>query len=308
MFFKQQNNTFRGDGHNPRPHRSSSSRSGSSISSHDFDTPRSYGGGRDVEAPRSYGPKDYETRRPKEKEMIFGIRAVIEAIDAGKTLDKVLVRRDMSSVLSRELMEKLEGLPTPVQKVPVEKLNQFTDKNHQGVIAFLSPVEFTPIDLLVPSLFDEGKVPFLVVLDGVTDVRNFGAIARTCACAGADAVIVPARGGAAINGDAIKTSAGALHTLPVCKVENMQNALQYLKDSGVQLVAATEHATQLYTEADMTGPVAIVMGSEDLGIFPANLALCDTKVKLPMQGTIESLNVSVAAGVFMYEVVRQRGI
>lgn len=251
--------------------------------------------------------KDYETRRPKEKEMIFGIRAVIEAIDAGKTLDKILLRRDMSSSLSRELNQRLEGLTTPVQKVPVEKLNQFTDKNHQGVIAFLSPIEFTSLENLVPMLYEAGKVPFLVVLDGVTDVRNFGAIARTCACAGVDALVIPARGGAAINGDAVKTSAGALHSLPVCKVENMQNALRFLKDSGITVVAATEHTDSLYTQADMTGPVAIVLGSEDKGIFPANLELCDTKVKLPMHGRIESLNVSVAAGVFIYEVVRQRG-
>ena len=251
--------------------------------------------------------KDYETRRPKEKEMIFGIHAVIEAIDAGKTLDKILLRRDMSSSLSRELNQRLEGLTTPVQKVPVEKLNQFTDKNHQGVIAFLSPIEFTSLENLVPMLYEAGKVPFLVVLDGVTDVRNFGAIARTCACAGVDALVIPARGGAAINGDAVKTSAGALHSLPVCKVENMQNALRFLKDSGITVVAATEHTDSLYTQADMTGPVAIVLGSEDKGIFPANLELCDTKVKLPMHGRIESLNVSVAAGVFIYEVVRQRG-
>ena len=253
-------------------------------------------------------PRDYETRRPKEKEMIFGIRAVIEALDAGKTLDKIMLRRDMSSSLARELMEKLEGIPTPVQKVPVEKLNQFTDKNHQGVIAFLSPIEFTPIENLLPMLFEEGKTPFLVVLDGVTDVRNFGAIARTCACACVDAIIVPQRGGAAINGDAIKTSAGALHSLPICKVENLQDALRYLRDSGVKLVAATEHATMLYTEADFSGPVAILMGSEDVGIHPANLDLCETRVKLPMAGTIESLNVSVAAGIFIYEVIRQRSL
>jgi len=251
-------------------------------------------------------PKDYETRRPKEKEMIFGIRAVIEAIEAGKTLDKILLRRDMSSSLARELLEKLEGLPTPVQKVPVEKLNQFTDKNHQGVIAFISPVEFQSLENLVPMLFEQGKTPFLVVLDGVTDVRNFGAIARTCACAGVDALVVPSRGGAAINGDAVKTSAGALHTLPVCKVDNLQEALRFLRDSGISLVAATEHATSVYTSADFRGPLALVMGSEDKGIFPANLDLCNVRVKLPMVGTIESLNVSVAAGVFIYEVVRQR--
>lgn len=253
-------------------------------------------------------PREYETRRPKEKEMLFGIRAVMEAIDAGKTLDKILLRRDMSSALAKELLQKLEGLPTPVQKVPVEKLNQYTDKNHQGVIAFVSPIEFESLENLIPKLYEEGKVPFVVVLDGVTDVRNFGAIARTCACAGVDALVIPERGGAAINGDAVKTSAGALHTLPVCKVQNLQNALRYLHESGLTVVAATEHAEDEYTEAKLTGPIAIVMGSEDKGIYEENLKLCSLQVRLPMQGVIESLNVSVAAGIMIYEVVRQRKI
>ncbi len=250
---------------------------------------------------------EYKTRRPKEKEMIFGIRAVIEAIDAGKVLDKILLRRDMSSTLAKELLKKLMGTTTPVQKVPVEKLNQFTDKNHQGVIAFLSPIDFHRVEDIVPALYEEGKVPFLVVLDGITDMRNFGAIARTCVCAGADALIIPAKGGVSINGDAIKTSAGALHHLPVCKVENMQNTLDFLRESGLSLVAATEHATKNYTAADLTQPLAIVMGSEDLGIFPENLKRCNEQVRIPMTNTIESLNVSVAAGVMLYEVVRQRG-
>jgi len=238
--------------------------------------------------------------------MIFGIRAVIEAIDAGKTLDKVLLRRDMSSAIGRELIAKLKDVPTQIQRVPVEKLNQFTDKNHQGVIAFLSPVEFTPLESLVPTLFEQGKVPFLMVLDGITDVRNFGAIARTCECAGVDGIVIAARSGVAVNGDAIKTSAGALHTLPVCKVANMQEALLYLRESGLRIVAATEHSTQNYTEVDMRQPLAIIMGSEEHGIFGANLDLATDKVRIPMNGKIESLNVSVAAGVMIYEAVRQR--
>lgn len=252
--------------------------------------------------------KNYDTRRPKEKEMIFGIRAVIEALDAGKVLDKILLRRDMSSAIGRELIDKLNAyqLMAAVQRVPVEKLNQYTDKNHQGVIAFLSPIEFYRVEDKVQNLFEAGKVPFLVVLDGVTDVRNFGAIARTCSCAGVDALIIGTRGGAAVNGDAIKASAGALHSLPVCKVDNMQNALRYLRESGIKLVAATEHTQRNYTEADMTLPVAIVMGNEEKGIYEENLKLCDEQVRIPMVGTIESLNVSVAAGVFVYEVVRQR--
>ena len=249
----------------------------------------------------------YQTRRPKEREMIFGIRAVMEPIDAGKELDKILIRRDLSSALARELLEKLQGTVTPVQRVPVEKLAQYTDKNHQGVIAFLSPIAFHRLGDLVPSIYEAGRTPLLVVLDGVTDMRNFGAIARTCACAGADAVIIPSRGGVSINGDAVKTSAGALHTLPVCKVAQMQQALQFLRDSGITLVAATEHSTKNYTAADMSRPTAIVMGSEDTGIYEENLKLCNEQVRIPMQGTIESLNVSVAAGIMLYEAVRQRG-
>ena len=240
--------------------------------------------------------------------MIFGIRAVIEAIEAGKVLDKVLLRRDMTSSIGRELLQKLDGTGTPVQKVPMEKLNQFTDKNHQGVIAFLSPIEFTPLDSLVQSLYDVGKTPLLVMLDGVTDVRNFGAIARTCVCAGVDALIIGSRGSVAINGDAVKASAGALHHLPICKVENLQNALRYLQESGLRLVAATEHTDRSYTEVDMTVPTCIVMGSEERGIYEENLKLCTDQVRLPMTGVIESLNVSVAAGVFIYEAVRQRNL
>ena len=258
------------------------------------------------EIKREHTKRSYDTKRPPEKEMIFGVRAVMEAIDAGKVLDKVLVRRDMSSAIGRELLIKLEGTGTQIQRVPLEKLNQFTDKNHQGVIAFLSPIEFTPLDSLVQSLYDEGKTPLLMMLDGVTDVRNFGAIARTCVCAGVHALIIGTRGSAAINGDAVKASAGALHSLPICKADNLQNALQYLKESGLRIVAATEHTDRNYTEVDMTVPTCIVMGSEEKGIYEENLKLCTDQVRLPMTGVIESLNVSVAAGVFIYEAIRQR--
>ena len=256
--------------------------------------------------PTKQTPGDYKVRRPKQSEMIFGIRAVIEAIEAGKVIDKILIRRDLSSALAKELLQKLQGLPTPVQRVPAERLSQYTDKNHQGVIAFLSPIDFHRLEDIIPALYEQGKTPLLVVLDGITDMRNFGAIARTCACAGVNAVVIPARGGVSINGDAVKTSAGALHALPVCKVENMQSALRFLRDSGLSVVAATEHTDKTYTQADFTCPVAIVMGSEDTGIYEENLRLCNEKVSIPMSGTIESLNVSVAAGIMIYEVLRQR--
>ena len=224
-------------------------------------------------------------------EMIFGVRAVIEAIQAGKEIDKILVKKDIQSDLSKELFAALKGTLIPVQRVPVERINRITRKNHQGVIAFL---------------FEQGKNPFFVMLDGVTDVRNFGAIARTCECAAVDAVIIPARGSASVNADAVKTSAGALHTLPVCREQSLRSTLQYLKDSGFRIVAATEKGDYDYTKADYTGPLCIIMGAEDTGVSYDNLALCDEWVKIPMLGTIESLNVSVAAGILIYEAVKQR--
>lgn len=251
---------------------------------------------------------NYNNKQRPEKDMIFGIRAVLEAIQAGKEIDKILVRRDMTSELSRELFTALNGLEVPVQKVPIEKLNKLTMKNHQGVIAFISPVTFQHIEDIIPGIFESGKMPFIVVLDGITDVRNFGAIARTCECAGVDAIVVPLKGGAALNGDAVKTSAGALLKIPVCREHNITEALKYLAASGMKLIAATEKASQNYTEASMSEPIAIVMGSEDDGVSAENLRICDHMVRIPLLGTIDSLNVSVAAGVLIYEAVRQRGI
>lgn len=248
----------------------------------------------------------YQKKARPEKDMIFGIRAVIEAIQAGKDIDKILLRRDMSSELARELFAILEGMNVPVQKVPLEKLNRITMKNHQGVIAFISPVTYQRIEDIIPGIYEEGRVPFIVVLDNVTDVRNFGAIARTCECAGVDAIVVPMKGGAALNADAVKTSAGALMKIPVCREENIGNALKFLASSGIKLIAATEKTDQNYTQADMKDPVAIVMGSEDEGIAPEHLRICNELVSIPLAGTIESLNVSVAAGVLIYEAVRQR--
>lgn len=250
----------------------------------------------------------FKTKQRPEKEMIFGIRAVIEAVQAGKDIDKILIRRDMTSDLSKELFTAIENRIIPVQKVPLEKLNRITTKNHQGVIAFISPIVFQRIEDIIPQVYEAGRNPFVVVLDGVTDVRNFGAIARTCECAGVDAIVIPARGGAAINADAVKTSAGALMTIPVCREENLRNALKFLIDSGLKLVAATEKAADIYTQTTYTDPVAILMGSEDEGIAPEHLRLCDSLVQIPIAGKIESLNVSVAAGILIYETVRQRTV
>ena len=243
----------------------------------------------------------------EKSDMIFGVRAVIEAIEAGKDIDKILVKRDIQSDLSKELFAALKGKFIPVQRVPVEKINRITRKNHQGVVAFIAAVTYQRTEDIVPTLFEEGKTPLLVMLDGVTDVRNFGAIARTCECAGMDAVIIPAKNSASVNADAMKTSAGALHTLPVCREQSLTATIKYLKESGFKIIAATEKGDYDYTRADYTAPTCIIMGAEDTGIPYDHLSLCDEWVKIPLIGHIASLNVSVAAGILIYEAVRQRG-
>ncbi|NDV94669.1 23S rRNA (guanosine(2251)-2'-O)-methyltransferase RlmB [Dysgonomonas sp. 521] len=244
----------------------------------------------------------------KEKEMIFGIRAVLEAIEAGKEIDKVIVRRELQGDLSKELFVALKANEIPVQRVPNERLDRFTRKNHQGVIAFLSAITYERIEDIVPFLYENGKDPFILVLDGITDVRNFGAIARTCEVAGVDAIVIPVKGSVTVNADAVKTSAGALLKIPVCKEQNLTDAIQFLKNSGIKVVAATERGADFYTDVDYSGPVAFVMGAEDIGVSNENLRIADNLVKIPQFGTIGSLNVSVAAGVLIYEVIRQKNI
>lgn len=238
---------------------------------------------------------------------IFGIRAVIEALEAGKEIDKVFIRKDLQGdALLKELLDKLRHVRVPVQRVPVERINRITRKNHQGVLAMLSAVTYHRLDHLVPELYEEGVLPFVVVLDGITDVRNFGAIARTAECCGVNGLVIAERGSVSVGGDAVKTSAGALLSLPVCRERNLVNAVKFLKESGFNVVAVSEKADCNYTLGNYDVPTALVMGAEDTGISPEIMALCDTRVSIPMFGHIGSLNVSVAAGVMMYEVVRQR--
>lgn len=239
-------------------------------------------------------------------QVVFGIRAVIEAIESGKQVDKVLMKKDLSGDLARELLSVAREYNVPVQRVPAERINRVTRKNHQGVIAFMAAVDYYHVDDIVPALYDEGINPFIVVLDGVTDVRNFGAIARTCECAGVNAIVIPERNSVSVNADAVKTSAGALNYLPVCRERNLVNAVKYLRDSGFKVMGASEKTDLNYTKADFTGPVAIVLGAEDTGISADILRLCDTLVAIPEFGEINSLNVSVAGGIMIYEVVRQR--
>lgn len=239
-------------------------------------------------------------------QVVFGIRAVIEAIESGKQVDKVLMKKDLGGELARELLSVTREYNVPVQRVPVERINKVTRKNHQGVIAFMAAVDYYHVDDIVPALYDEGINPLVVVLDGVTDVRNFGAIARTCECAGVNCIVIPERNSVSVNADAVKTSAGALNYLPVCRERNLVKAVQYLRDSGFKVMGASEKTDLNYTKADFTGPVAIVLGAEDIGISTDVLKLCDTLVAIPEFGQINSLNVSVAGGIMIYEVVRQR--
>ena len=237
---------------------------------------------------------------------IFGLHSVIEAIEAGKSIDKLFIKKDLHGDLAVRLTQLARRNSVPVQRVPAEKLNRITRKNHQGVIAQLAAIDYHRLSDVVSGLYEEGILPFVLVLDGLTDVRNFGAIARTAECCGVNAIIIPRRGSVSVGADAVKTSAGALLHIPVCREESLRDAVEYLKDSGYQIVAATEKTRENYTTGDYTTPLAVVMGAEDTGISKEVLAMCDTPVAIPMYGKIGSLNVSVAAGVMMYEVVRQR--
>jgi 23S rRNA (guanosine2251-2'-O)-methyltransferase len=242
----------------------------------------------------------------KQKDIVFGIRAVLEAVRSGQELERIYFRKGLQGEQAPELISAARKSGTPVQFVPQEKLNQFTRKNHQGVVALISPILYHKLEQLVPGLYEAGRVPFLMVLDGITDVRNFGAIARSAECAGVDGLVIPESGSARIHEDAVKTSSGALLNIPVCRAARLANAVRYLKNSGIRIVGATEKASVNFFDADLKDPVAIVMGSEEKGIHPGILSLCDEQVSIPVYGNIASLNVSVAASLLMYETVRQR--
>ncbi|MBK3519301.1 23S rRNA (guanosine(2251)-2'-O)-methyltransferase RlmB [Carboxylicivirga marina] len=247
-------------------------------------------------------------KQEKEQQMVFGIRAVQEAISAGKEIEKVMIKKGLQGALFQSFLDLVREHNIPFQFVPIEKLNRVTRQNHQGVIAMISPVTYQDVEQIIPTLFDEGKEPFVLVLDHITDVRNFGAIARTAECAGVDAIIIPETGAAAVTADAMKTSAGALHTIPVCRVRSLISTVEFLQGSGLKVVAASEKGAINYNEANYRGPIALVMGAEDRGVNPKILAAAEIKSKIPVMGEIESLNVSVAAGILMYEIVKVRQI
>ncbi|MEG1554230.1 MAG: 23S rRNA (guanosine(2251)-2'-O)-methyltransferase RlmB [Rikenellaceae bacterium] len=240
------------------------------------------------------------------EELVFGVRPVLEAIEAGKQIDRVFIRQGADTPHIMQIMALCREKDIVAQFVPVEKLNRLTRNNHQGVIAQVSPVEYFEIEDILEKVLRSDKTPLIVLMDSITDIRNFGAIARSCECAGVDALIMPKKNSAPVNGDAVKSSAGALNLIPICRVGSIRNTLKLLADQGLTIVAATEKAEKVIYDADLTKPMVLVMGSEDKGISREVLKMCDVTVSIPMIGKTESLNVSAAAAVILFETLRQR--
>lgn len=242
----------------------------------------------------------------KASHIIYGVHPIHEALDSAKTIDKVLIQKGLQQESLQKLMPRLREALVPYQYVPKVALDKITRKNHQGIIAYISPIEYTQLEWLLPSIYEKGETPLLIILDHITDVRNFGAICRSAESAGAHAVVIPARGAAQVNEDAVKTSAGALLRIPVCRVQSLADTMAFLSQSGLRVVACHEGGEQAYFEADLGGPTAIIVGSEEVGISPALLNHCSESMRIPMAGQTGSLNVSVASGIALFEALRQR--
>ena len=242
----------------------------------------------------------------KETTTIFGLRAVIEAIQTGKSIDKIYIQKGLGGQLFQEMQKHISVKDYNISYVPIEKLNKLVNGNHQGIVAKISPIEFKDLEALVTECLEKDSAPLLLLLDQIDDVRNFGAIIRTAECCGVDGIIIQKKGGAPITADTVKTSAGAIFNIPIAKVDHIKDAVYFLQSSGIHVVAATEKTSDLLYTKDLTQPLGLIMGNEGKGISPSVLKIVDDKAKLPIMGTIGSLNVSVACGAFLYEVLRQR--
>lgn len=245
-------------------------------------------------------------QRRERDEMIFGIHAIMEALQAGDQIDHIYVKRESNSELMKDLVAALGEHRVPIRRVPIEKLNRLTKRNHQGIIAVKAATHYYRLEQVIPTLYEVGREPFIVLLDGITDVRNFGAIARTCECTGVDAIVILEQNSVSVTADAVKTSAGALSRIAVCRETSLESAIDYLKSSGLKLIGATEKSSDLMYDTPLTGPIALVMGAEDTGLSEYSLSHCDHLVRIPLYGEIGSLNVSVATGVLLYEIIRQK--
>lgn len=237
---------------------------------------------------------------------IFGIYPIKEALASKIIFDRVFIQKGTASDKIESLVKELEKENIPVSSVPIEKLNKLTRGNHQGIVAITSPVAFFSLEEVVEKSIESKKTPLFLILDQITDVRNFGAILRTAECTGVDAVIIQKTGGAPVSGDTVKTSAGAIFKIPICKVDHIKDAIFYLQGSGITTIAATEKSKSDIYSLDLNKPLAIILGSEGKGISKSVLSLVNEKASLPVLGEINSLNVSVACGAFLYEVTRQR--
>lgn len=244
----------------------------------------------------------------KKEQLVYGVHPVLEALETGKSIEKVMILKGLNADSLHKILPKLKETGTPFQFVPKVKLDKTTGKNHQGIIAMMSPIEFQDLEWLVPSLFESGKNPLILLLDQITDVRNFGAICRSAECAGVDAIVIPDRGAAQINEDAIKTSAGALLRIPVCRSESFSSTLAFLNQSGLKSISCFEGGKEVYYKADLTMPLVLIMGSEEKGIRRNIVEESTHSVKIPMVGKTESLNVSVATSIILFEALRQRSI
>jgi 23S rRNA (guanosine2251-2'-O)-methyltransferase len=240
-------------------------------------------------------------------EMIYGTRSVIEAIRAGKEIDKVMIQASLSNDLIKELISLAREKNVPYTFVPPEKLKKFSSRNHQGVVCLLASVTYASLDNLIDRAYSEGREPFMLILDRITDVRNFGAIVRTAECAGVDGIVIPEKGNAPITGDAMKTSAGALNHVAICREKDLKKTIRYLRESGIRIVACTEKARTSLYQVQLGGPIAVIMGSEDDGIADDLIRAADELIRIPLKGKISSLNVSVATAIAIYEIVRTRG-
>lgn len=245
-------------------------------------------------------------REEKDDQLIYGIRAVMEAVNAGKEIERIFITRGAKGELMNSLKALLKEKGIAWQDVPIEKIHRITRNNHQDVVCYISSISYDSITQIVPSLFEKGETPLILVLDRITDVRNFGAIARTAECAGVHAIVIPMKGAAQVTADAIKTSAGALNRISVCRENNLRHTINFLQESGLRVVAASEKGAKNHFEADFTGPLAIVMGSEEDGISNEIIKVSDELLRIPLMGKIGSLNVSVATGIMLFEAIRQR--
>lgn len=237
---------------------------------------------------------------------IFGIQAVNEALKANIQINKILVNRELNNKAIKEIIGVARSNKTPVQFVPEDKLNRITNSNHQGIIALSSPIEYYDVEQILLDTIDAGKAPLIIIFDGITDVRNLGAIARTAEAAGCQCLLIPESGSAGITPDAIRVSSGALNYIPVCRYKHMKDIVLVLRQYGIAVVAATEKADKNIYDFDFKNPVAIILGDEGKGLSNASIKMADSLLKLPMLGKIESLNVSVSAAIIIYEAVRQR--